>query len=478
MPPLTPGSSRGSLRPARASFEAWGTQPPKRPQSAGPSRRREPTAGTVDAPGGWQSLEWASATQRLIGTAANGRAVSGAVRADTRAVRQRSYKEAVHYDRSVKEALHKKLEQTAMMQRRLRRAIDSLCDEAGTLQRLRGKVVEALNARQGPLDVVRRRLKVRRRKGGEREDEAQAALRSEEADLAGCVRQLAQDVEQADRLLGEMVSAQDVLEADLADKSRALALDSDCLQLPAKASGAGSALKDRLSTAVSMADSFMGSTSADLRAITSHSGKHHMVEWREATHTNTRAASELVAASKALREVSKVHIKGARESNERHHKKVHRALMDRMRFNAALHGKLTEQIQCVDGELVVLERDRQKAESALRAKELPLRQCVERLSIRRHRPDRESATDQVERELKDQLTVIANAVKRLESAHDAISSKQQQLRETRSELERDRSAKVSALDIDKKAYHTVLSTCNSSATVQPNQDLLRQAFGA
>eukprot|EP01062_Namystynia_karyoxenos_P059263 TRINITY_DN50712_c0_g1_i1.p1 TRINITY_DN50712_c0_g1~~TRINITY_DN50712_c0_g1_i1.p1 ORF type:complete len:494 (+),score=124.79 TRINITY_DN50712_c0_g1_i1:82-1563(+) len=454
-----------------------------RPSSAGRSRGSSGAHAAAAATGGG---EWALATHRLLVTVASDKARSGAVRADSRAVSNRAATETARYTKTVQGLLERKLLQTRALQHKLQRAIQNVVDEIAQLDRAREKSVVAFNSRQAPLDLARQRLRVRRTRPRREnmEDEAQRALRLEDEDLCRSVQQLGDDVRHMDALMEQLVSNKRTLELDLADKDRALALDTGCLELPArsqKSDASHGSLRDRLDSTLRFADALLTEPGGDagageVRMLATTSSTRHPVEWREATHRNTRAAAELVTTSQSLRKAAAERIRRLQQTNAQCHDRVRRSLAEKMRATAALHSNLSEQIKGVTAEISRLEKDRRQLEAALREKELPFQQCVERLSIRRGRPSREAAADEVERELKDQLNAMAKGIHWLEQAHDQIVTRQADLRKLWKQMQLDRADKAAALQVDKEAFSSTPHARGQRSAAQPSQALFEQTF--
>ena len=191
----------------------------------GGGAKEKRASGTVALPHMWRQR-----TENLVEECERTRATCERLRAKSRAIQE----EAIVVERETREAalraLQRKCEETARLRDELEASIANVSAEVASMEAARASVEQSMNDKHGPLALAKSRLSVRTSKPGAEtvRDAAERQLEREVGDLEHSIRKLHVEMQRQTSDIARLDQTRAQLEADLRDKSDALALDQEC----------------------------------------------------------------------------------------------------------------------------------------------------------------------------------------------------------------------------------------------------------
>eukprot|EP00288_Rhodomonas_lens_P013805 CAMPEP_0177708844 /NCGR_PEP_ID=MMETSP0484_2-20121128/10489_1 /TAXON_ID=354590 /ORGANISM="Rhodomonas lens, Strain RHODO" /LENGTH=414 /DNA_ID=CAMNT_0019220427 /DNA_START=209 /DNA_END=1453 /DNA_ORIENTATION=- len=176
---------------------------------------------------------WRQRTENLCEECERSRATCERLRAKSRAIQQ----EAIAVERETREAalraLSRKMDETERLKSELELSVSNVSQEIATMEEARASVEQSMNDKHGPLALARSRLAVRTSKPNPEvvRDSAERSLEKEIGDLEHSIRKLQLEMARQTADIHRLEQTRARLEADLKDKSDALALEQECESL-------------------------------------------------------------------------------------------------------------------------------------------------------------------------------------------------------------------------------------------------------
>jgi len=176
---------------------------------------------------------WRQRTENLCEECERSRATCERLRAKSRAIQQ----EAIAVERETREAalraLSRKMDETERLKAELEASVSNVSQEISTMEEARASVEQSMNDKHGPLALARSRLSVRTSKPNPEvvRDSAERSLEKEIGDLEHSIRKLQLEMARQTADIHRLEQTRARLEADLKDKTDALALEQECESL-------------------------------------------------------------------------------------------------------------------------------------------------------------------------------------------------------------------------------------------------------
>eukprot|EP01012_Entosiphon_sulcatum_P003719 TRINITY_DN11295_c0_g1_i1.p1 TRINITY_DN11295_c0_g1~~TRINITY_DN11295_c0_g1_i1.p1 ORF type:complete len:469 (+),score=170.92 TRINITY_DN11295_c0_g1_i1:147-1553(+) len=397
-----------------------------------------------------ETPDWMDQAQRIITDAQQSKAIAIALRNESNQIRAAVEKQVNEQTRNVNEQLKKKIADTASQKAKIEKRIQLLQAEIEGLQRLRNVAAKQLAAREGPLQVAERRVRIRSQRPQREQiyDSVERALQTEYRDLRNAVDQLTAAVETADAHLQKMEFMEKQLQLDLDDKETALQLDQDCLDLlvnpdaPLRVAGGVPKLETTEPPR----------KSAGLPEL-----------WKRETDQLLDDSVKLEQQAVRLKKNLKTLLGQIRDANVQSNSLSNAALKKKLGQSTKVHSQLAQHLNEINEEMEQLEAAKQQLQVALQAEEKPLAVVQRRLAIRQQRPQREAVRDAVEEALENELTVINQTLSTLKQKIASIDAEQQRLLSAKNLLLDDLQDKSHALKLDKSCLELAASEADGQA---------------
>ncbi|KAJ9438704.1 Tektin [Diplonema papillatum] len=387
---------------------------------------------------------WNSAAEGLVKIADLGTSVGKALRSETakldgqlnRVVKQKSthvegmLKQKMHTTKQLCVALSNQLENTRHAAQTLATAAEKAADTAAVLQ----KPLKGTAARQT--------LRTARTEKERFAEEIDQYLSKEAALLKRGVAQLLDLVQQSSAKQRALSETEALLESDLADKSRALDIDLQCLVTGPAVAEQPPVDKRELYRSVNQG--VLSSKSPFLPSIWKHS-------------TEQTLAAALSAEEEARTVAARIHevVHEVRCGHSDNRSSTFAAIKDKVRQATHLRQTILAKIAGLNGELSSLDDQRAHLKKSLAGKQAPLSVLQQRVAVRRQRPEREATSDEVEAALHGELAELMNSVNLLNDKVEAIEAEMRKLKASKKFLSIDLRDKNRTLKIDKRCLDLV-----------------------
>ena len=361
---------------------------------------------------------WAAVTLRRLEDASVGMDSSAKARAGNerkkRAIANDNRSEAA----SVSKKLRKKVGETRTLKKRLEGAYALLTEEFEVMTVTLGTTLQLLQNQNQPLKNTKFRLLERKKIPIHLEtgDKVQGFLTREVNEITSSISRLVLVVSDIENVMQRMEECRRKLHGDIAHKSAALEIDESCLFMEPPSeesiSPADGALV--LYTANSSNAISEGSSRIDTRHAAKAS-KAFPQEWRRNSESIIKAAGSLTDTSEKLRQkILALNLRVVR-GNSRFDQQTTAAFEENIRKVHKIRTQVADRRDRVSAELDSLREEKVSLENSLREQDVPLTHCVQRLSLRRQRPNAEATLDAAENSLSSQLGGIKTRVRELEA---------------------------------------------------------------
>jgi len=351
--------------------------------------------------------------------------------------------ENIQQHQTVHRAFLKKMGQT-------KRLVDSLGERLhsveGSIMESRKNLVdlqEQWHAKKAPLQLVDWRLE-RRAARPEREkkrDNFEIALDNEKEVLTEAQKRLQVSIKKTDQMIQSLVKTHEILKHDLQVKSKAMAIDADCVQA---ADSWGMQTRH-----APLADAATEESSSLPVAIL-YSNRHEEQEHRRQYDTVNRvkAAKKLEAAAEALRADSVNVMKATSSACNAAQMKVQRTMQDNIDELQTMRKRLQFSIEQSNAKIDQTNHTLKCTAAEISSHNAPCNLAQTRLKLRGQRPERESISDPVRDALDQQMASLTKNMDQLDTRHTHEKEALMKLHQEKQSLEADLSDKMKALYID------------------------------
>eukprot|EP01006_Ploeotia_vitrea_P031691 TRINITY_DN63997_c0_g2_i1.p1 TRINITY_DN63997_c0_g2~~TRINITY_DN63997_c0_g2_i1.p1 ORF type:complete len:468 (-),score=49.98 TRINITY_DN63997_c0_g2_i1:1231-2634(-) len=392
-----------------------------------------------------ETPEWMDNTQHILSEAQQCKVISSVLREESSELRNLLERQQHDSTKNVNEQLKKKIADTTALKTKLEKRVQALAAEYESLQRLRMVAAQQLAAREGPLQIAERRVRIRSQRPQREQiyDSVERALQTEYRDLRNAVDQLTSCIEAADAHLQKMEHMEKQLQMDIDDKNMAIQLDQDCLDLvvnPDKPLQLGGGIPK------------LEATDAPRRS----QGVPEL--WKKETDQLLDEALKLEQMGIRMKKNLKSLITQIREANTQSNNLSNGALKKKLAQGTKLHASLSHHLQEITEEIDQLEATKSALNAAMKQREKPLGTVQRRLAIRQQRPQREAVRDTVEEALENELAAINSTMTAIMKKTETIDKELKRLQQAKNCLLDDLHDKTQSLKLDKNCMEIISDT--------------------
>jgi tektin-3 len=301
---------------------------------------------------------------------------------------------------------------------------------------------EAYHAKKAPLQLCDWRLE-RRAARPEREkkrDNFEVALDTEKEVLDDAQKKLAVSIKKTDQMIQSLVKTHEILKHDLQVKSKAMAIDQDCIQA---AHSWGTMTRHAPLEAASEENS-------SLPVAILYSNRHEEQEHRRQYDTVNRvkAAKKQEMAAEALRAESVKVMQATSSACNAAQLKVQRTMQDNIDELQTMRKRLQHAIEQSNQKINQTNSTLRQTAAEISSHNAPCNLASTRLKLRGQRPERENISDPVRDALDQQMASLQKNMESLDVRHNHEKDALQKLAAEKSSLEADLTDKMKALYID------------------------------
>eukprot|EP01006_Ploeotia_vitrea_P058424 TRINITY_DN69400_c0_g1_i1.p1 TRINITY_DN69400_c0_g1~~TRINITY_DN69400_c0_g1_i1.p1 ORF type:complete len:474 (-),score=63.07 TRINITY_DN69400_c0_g1_i1:422-1639(-) len=177
--------------------------------------------------------QWRAGTRKLLETAGELCKMSQQVVKSLKKLMRNVENSNAKAAHDVNAALRQKVKQTTQLHANLSQKLQDVNQEILALQEQRQQITQALQAKEAPLNVLKQRLSIRRQRPTREcvRDKVEEAMEAELAKVSQAVMELDRKLKNIDQELNELRDDKRQIEQDIHDKTEALRLDKQCIEI-------------------------------------------------------------------------------------------------------------------------------------------------------------------------------------------------------------------------------------------------------
>ena len=399
-------------------------------------------AQLVKAPPKYSPYEWQQSNSTNYSSAELERASAERLQSESKRLTDETDEITRFTQEDVNKKLTQRLKELSFWKDEVHSQLQAVDKEIETLLEFKAKLENSLEATEHPQSVTTSCLTYREGREGIDmvHDDVEINLLKEVEVIEGVRSVLVRTLEQTIEQIRRLRSAKYFLQKDVADKNKAISIDSSCHTLNNKDSDI------HLYEAVTQ-DLVSSVTPAD---------------WSNYSDANIKKAECEKQASVALRSVITGVIEQTSHDLLTQCRNVDLALNKRVQECSSAKERLTSHLEQVEKEIESMEENISKLKAAIEEKLAPLKVAHTRLAQRSQRPNIELTKDPAQYQLVNEVKLIEQSIAALESQLKASEASLKGLIRNQIDLKEDIRIKTKSLHIDKDLCQDLRATIDYS----------------
>ncbi|XP_065175214.1 tektin-2-like [Sycon ciliatum] len=393
----------------------------------------------------FEPVDWHKANDFLATTANKQRDASDQLRQQSTTLRNATENRTQWSQHDSKAALQDRARDVDRWKQSLETCLADTESEIAALEKSKDETEQCLNEKAVPLDVVVECLTMRESRVSidQVRDAVEIQLHKELEVVEGCKALLGQKLAESYNQLGALQEARHQLQLDIADKSAAHGLDSECIKL------------DHTSGNIGL---WRNSTRVENGTVTPKT-------WDSYSNYNTMRAQAEMKASVSLRDAISHTIAQTNIDLQVQHRATNSAYRRRLHEMKQTREELVWQQKTTADELAKVEAEVNSLADALHAKNAPMMIAQTRLEARTQRPGVELCRDGAQHNLTGEVDNLTGTMRALAKQHRAASEALERLQRTLQRINNDIRIKENSMGLDLQCMQTrqgKLTDCDSS----------------